>query len=248
MAKISFALFIVCLNAVSGRAQSDAAQRMIDQFIANEQAQVKSQDSFTVMTETYVQVLRPGSGDLQVIGDHYFLGHASIGSKVTVENLKGTARHRSLLMRFAKRISPMMSYAPDGFAQMAHPAMLNFDRDHYDFTFLRREALDGMNCLVFDVSPKPRYKKTEGMFDGTIWVEEQDHAIIRYLGDFTGSNDVGGYYFHFESRRVRCGPGRWLPVKVRGLTAFPEWISGQRTCSESAREGCFTPAESLICR
>ena len=226
MARVALLLFLACSMALSCIAQSQSPPKNVDQIIAEafaqERASVKGLEHGTVMAETYVQDLQPGDkGEFRVAGDHYFLGRANIGSNVRVDQFKGTSRHRSSFVRFAQKISPKMTYVPEGFAQMAHPELSTFDADHYDFQFLSREILDGVNCLVFDLSPKARYRELQGLFEGRIWIEDQGYTIIRYVGDFTGGDDIGGYYFHFDSRRVKCGSGRWL-ASPRNLLSHRE--------------------------
>ena len=53
----------------------------------------------------------------------------------------------------------------------------DFDKQHYDFHYVRREFLGEVRCLVFDVTPKKG--SGNGRFLGRIWVEDQDFNIVR---------------------------------------------------------------------
>ena len=50
-------------------------------------------------------------------------------------------------MRFAPFWVPSVSIYAD---------RTDFDREHYDFRYVRREFLGDVRCLVFDVTPKPK--------------------------------------------------------------------------------------------
>ena len=86
-----------------------------------------------------------------------------------------------------------------------------FDRNHYDFRYLRREFLGEVRCLVFDVTPKP--KSGIGRFIGRIWVEDQDYNIVRANGTFAPGSSKGRY-LHFDTWRANLQPGIWLPIYI----------------------------------
>ena len=58
----------------------------------------------------------------------------------------------------------------------------DFDRQHYDFHYARREFLGDVRCLVFDLTPKKDAGR--GRFLGRIWVEDQDFTIVRLNGTY----------------------------------------------------------------
>ena len=90
---------------------------------------------------------------------------------------------------------------------------VGFDKQHYDFSFARREFLGSVRTLVFDVNPKPGTKS--GRFFGRIWVEDQDGNIVRSNGTYTDSHrDENAHYYHFDSWRMNLQQDVWLPVAV----------------------------------
>ena len=55
----------------------------------------------------------------------------------------------------------------------------------YNFRYVNKEKIDELNLYVFDVSPKvmPKSKKTEDrLFQGRIWVDDQDLQIVKTKG------------------------------------------------------------------
>ena len=103
-----------------------------------------------------------------------------------------------------------MKFLPLGFAQMV---MLDedFQKQYYDMTFVRREFLGEVRCLVIDVQPKP--KSGNGRFVGRIWVDDQDYNIVRFNGTYSSSSRYS-YYLHFDSWRLNMRAGMWLPAYI----------------------------------
>ena len=75
------------------------------------------------------------------------------------------------------------TYNPNGFMQMMFLDPTGFDKNHYVFSYVRREFLGTVRTAVFDVHPKV---KGMGRFFGRIWIEDQDGNIVRFNGTYTG--------------------------------------------------------------
>src|SRR5215469_13235339 len=86
-----------------------------------------------------------------------------------------------------------------------------FDRQHYNFEYIRREFLGEVRCLVFDVGPVRKNEK--GRFVGRIWVEDQDYHIVRFNGSY-GESFLLSNYFNFDSWRMNIETNQWLPAFV----------------------------------
>ena len=169
------------------------------------------------MVETYIQELRPDK-ELGLVpeGDHYFLGRATFKGFVRDQNFLGEqpagGGFAARMLHASHRLPTRRSdFIPLGFAQMAIIDATGFDRQHYDFRYLRREFLGEVRCLLFDVSPKP--KSGIGRFVGRIWVEDQDYNIVRANGTFTPGS-AKGRYLHFDTWRLNLQPGIWLPAYI----------------------------------
>jgi hypothetical protein len=94
---------------------------------------------------------------------------------------------------------------------MIYLDMYGFDRQHYNFEYVRREFLGEVRCLVFDVDPVR--KNDKGRFVGRIWVEDQDYHIVRFNGAYGGSSLISNY-FNFDSWRTNAGKNQWLPAFI----------------------------------
>jgi hypothetical protein len=67
-----------------------------------------------------------------------------------------------------------------------------------------------VRCAVVDVRPRRKSKKRG--FAGRIWVEDQDHNIVRFTGTFT--KGFAQRAFHFDSWRLNMPGNRWMPAYV----------------------------------
>ncbi len=103
-----------------------------------------------------------------------------------------------------------MHFLPLGFAQMVI-LDTDFQRKYYNFTFVRREFLGEVRCLVIDV--EPRKDASPGRFVGRIWVEDQDYNIVRFNGTYQSRANTN-FYLHFDSWRLNMHDGMWLPAYI----------------------------------
>jgi len=189
-----------------------ALDQVLDRIIAQEQAQIKLIRSHSPLVETYIQLLAPDKALGNVpSGDKYFLGRAKLENGVELVSLatgEGSGGKKGFL---GSLFSSSMEFVPEGFLQMVYLDTNGFDRQHYQFDYVRREFLGEVRCLVFDVTPKS--KSEPGRFAGRIWVEDQDFHIVRFNGAYSGSSR-GSLYFHFDSWRVFTGKNDWLPAFI----------------------------------
>ena len=189
-----------------------ALDQVLDRIVAQEQAQIKMIRSHSPLVETYIQLLAPDKALGNVPnGDKYFLGRAKLENGVELVSLatgEGSGGKKGFL---GSLFSSSMEFIPEGFLQMVYVDTEGFDRQHYQFEYVRREFLGEVRCLVLDVTPK--VKSEPGRFAGRIWVEDQDFHIVRFNGAYTGSSR-GNLYFHFDSWRVNAGKNNWLPAFI----------------------------------
>ena len=193
--------------------QPSSLDQVVDRIISRESAMMTSMRQYSPLVETYIQNMRhdPTLGTAPA-GDRYFLGRADLAKGVELRSLtEKTGKVHKLFGGFGSFFSFSVEYLPRGFLQMIYIDMNGFDRQHYNFDYVRREFLGEVRCLVFDVTPLA--KSGKGRFLGRIWVEDQDYNIVRFNGAYTGSSN-SKFYFHFDSWRVNTGPGLWLPAFI----------------------------------
>ena len=206
------ALALGALPLAAAAQQAPTLSQVLDKIVTQEQVEMQSLRQYSPLVETYIQNLRPDKHLGSVPdGDKYFLGRADLARGVELEPLtrgSGT-KHNRIFGGLGSFFS--MEFLPQGFLQMIYLDMYGFDRQHYNFEFVRREFLGEVRCLVFDIDPVR--KNDKGRFVGRIWVEDQDYHIVRFNGAYGGSSLISNY-FNFDSWRTNAGRNQWLPAFI----------------------------------
>ena len=206
---IMFAFAVAAGTPLHAQDPPSTFDEVVDRAIFQESNLLKILRGQHPIAETYIQDLGPdpdfGSAPK---ADHYFLGKLDFSHGVSTDSFlpKGSAHS---LDAFTHLFAA--SYLPRGFAQTLIMDGADFDRDHYDFTFDRREFLGEVRTYVIDVSPKKTAGR--GRFVGRIWVEDKEFNIVRFNGTYANAA-LGQAYTHFDSWRVNCGPDLWMPFET----------------------------------
>ena len=209
-------------SAQSPQAQASLAppttmDQVVDRVIARENDLIKFLSPRTPIVETYLQNLTqdPQLGPIPQ-DDHYFLGRMDLSDSIDrsdylQEKVKGEGEgmEKRLLGGITKRFK--FQYQPLGFSWMIFADRNNFDRQHYNFHYARREFLGDVRCLVFDLTPKKDAGR--GRFLGRIWIEDQDFSIVRLNGTYARPSR-NNYYYHMDSWRLNLIPGYWVPAYI----------------------------------
>ena len=189
-----------------------SADQVIDQIIEREHALISFLSQRKPIVETYLQNLAPDT-KLGAVPkeDHYFLGRLDMAQ--SIERRDFLASQASLQKLMLGGVSKLfrIQYEPMGFSWMIFADRQNFDRAHYDFTYVRREFLGEVRCVVFDVKPKSGAGK--GMFEGRIWAEDQDFNIVRLNGTYV-PRPRNAEFFHMDSWRLNLVAGYWVPAYI----------------------------------
>jgi hypothetical protein len=183
---------------------------VLDRVVQREHLFIAQMRHLHPMVETYLQDLKTdGSGNTTPVKDQYFLGRLDMTDGPEDVSFVGQPGfgHR-MLAKMTGVYS--LHYLPMGFAQMV---LLDsdFQKRYYNFTFVRREFLGELRCLVIDVQPKEGQKVSR--FMGRIWVEDQDYNVVRFNGSYYPQPKIN-VFFHFDSWRLNMRPGTWLPAYV----------------------------------
>ncbi len=197
-------------------AQTTAAQtatnfnEVIDRVVEREHFFLAQMRHMHPMVETYLQNLKNDSaGVAQPVSDQYYLGRLDLSEgpqDVSFVGQPGFGR------RVLGKLTGMYSlhFLPLGFAQMV-VLDTDFQKRYYNFSFVRREFLGEVRCLVIDVQPKPGQKIAR--FMGRVWVDDQEYNIVRFNGTYTPAPKLS-FFFHFDSWRLNMRPGTWLPAYI----------------------------------
>jgi Peptidase family M48 len=197
-------------NAESLPAVPVTLDAVLDRVVQREHLFMAQMRHLHPMVETYLQDLKTDSnGNSTPVKDQYFLGRLDMSDGPEDVSFVGQPGfgHR-MLAKMTGVYS--LHYLPMGFAQMV-VLDSDFQKRYYNFTFVRREFLGELRCLVIDVEPKDGQKIAR--FKGRIWVEDQDYNVVRFNGSYYPQPKIN-FFFHFDSWRLNMRPGTWLPAYV----------------------------------
>lgn len=183
---------------------------VIDRVVQREHYFMAQMRHMHPLVETYVQDLKNDKdGNAEPVKDQYFLGRLDMSDGTEDESFLGQPGfgHR-MLAKLTGIYS--LHYLPMGFAQMV-VLDSDFQKRYYKFTFVRREFLGEIRCLLIDVQPREGDKTPR--FLGRIWVEDQDYNIVRFNGTYSPQPKIN-FFFHFDSWRLNMRPDTWLPAYV----------------------------------
>ena len=208
-------------------AASGSFDQVIDRAVEREHFFMAEMKHLHPLVETYLQNLKQDKDiDAPVpTSDVYFLGRLDM-SEGTDDRAFYTPTTAGLGKRMLNKLSNVysMKFLPLGFAQMVVLDQ-DFQRKYYDFTFVRREFLGEVRCVVVDVAPKKDAGK--GRFLGRIWIEDQGFNIVRFNGTYY-PHPRASYYLHFDSWRQNLRPGGvWLPSLIYSEESDLKYRLGQ---------------------
>ena len=194
-------------------AAANSFDQIVDRTVEREHFFMAQMKQLHPLVETYIQNMKEDKDiDAPVpVSDVYFLGRLDM-TEGTDDRTFTSPTTGGLGKRMLSKLSNVyaMKFLPLGFAQMV-VLDEDFQRRYYDFTFVRREFLGEIRCVVLDVAPKK--DAGNGRFLGRIWIEDREYNIVRFNGTYTQSHR-NSYYFHFDSWRKNLRPGVWLPSLI----------------------------------
>jgi hypothetical protein len=215
-------------NREPGTASAAAASfdQVVDRAVEREHFFIAQMRQLHPLVETYLQNLKDDKDMLAPVpvSDVYFLGRLDM-SNGTDDRAFTSPTTSGLGKRMLGKLSNVyaMKFLPLGFAQMVVMDE-DFQRKFYDFTFVRREFLGEVRCIVMDVAPKKDSGK--GRFLGRVWIEDQDYNVVRFNGTYY-PHPRSSYYLHFDSWRLNMRPGVWLPAYVYSEESDLKYRLGQ---------------------
>jgi hypothetical protein len=183
---------------------------VIDHVVQREHLFLAQMRHLHPLIETYLQDLKTDNlGKITPVKDQYFLGRLDMSDGPEDLSFVGQPGFGH---RMVAKLTGVYSlqFLPMGFAQMV-VLDSDFQKKFYNFTFVRREFLGEVRCLVIDVQPREGRKVAR--FMGRIWVEDQDYNIVRFNGSYYPEPKTN-FFFHFDSWRLNMRSGAWLPAYV----------------------------------
>jgi negative regulator of sigma E activity len=86
--------------------------------------------------------------------------------------------------------------------------------ENYDFALIGTELVAGRAAYVLEIEPK---RKEKYLFQGRIWVDVEDYALVRAEGKPAKKPSFWTKSIHFVQVYQKCGPV-WFPVSTQSVT------------------------------
>ena len=222
----------------TSRKPTAAQNALIDKAIVREKVVIKTVKDRAPLVETYIQNMKPDPLLGQVPeSDQHFLGRVEfskvIGDQsfaVNKDTSQGTGGSKLGFFKHSASYlgglggSLHLNFHSAGFVQMLLMDSTSFDRQHYTFGYVRNDFLGNTPTAVFDVTPL-QGKKAFGRFFGRIWIEARNGNVVRFNGDFAGTEEDQKEFYHFDSWRTNVQPDLWLPTSFYVEESDPKSVS-----------------------
>ena len=227
-----------------GRRLTAAQSALVDKAVLREREVIRVVKERAPLVETYIQNMRADPILLQVPeSDQHFLARVDFGkvindtayqdnpAKADNGNKMGGMFKHSLGAITGLGDSLHLQFHESGFVQMLLMDSTSFNRQTYNFTFVRNDFLGSIPTAVFDVTPVgghgmvPGNDRKMGRFFGRIWVETQNGNVVRFNGDFAGSEKDYREFYHFDSWRTNVQDNLWLPTSFYVEESDPRSVS-----------------------
>ena len=175
--------------------------QIIQRFAANEDEMKKAFDLYTfTQTVRFEEETNPVAM-ITATGDTYFKDDQRYWG-VTKES-----KPSAMMTHFALQDVMDMTQIPYFFLTTA-------DIPNYNFLYAGEQQIDQINTYVFQVKPKA-FSRKQRFFDGVIWVDDHDLAIVRSWGKFVLEVEPSGQnrpFTMFETYRENFEDKYWLPT------------------------------------
>src|SRR5580704_557793 len=177
-------------------------QEIVRKFAENEEVMKKAYDTYNFTQAIRIEELSDPGGKLSVSGE--------------VHTGPGGGRY----WRVVKQ--PESNLKQSNFSLEDVRTIANFplfvltaaEIGNYNFMYAGQDKLDELNTYVFQVKPK-QLSRTRRFFEGVIWVDEHDLAIVKSYGKFVSELSGSGTklpFTMFETYRENFQGKYWLPT------------------------------------
>ena len=173
-------------------------EEIIRRFSEHESQFKMARDNYTYTQEVLVEDVAPNTGEYQLTSDIIFNPQGQRYEKVTYAPA-------STLVDFS------LSPEDQRDLENVQPFVLTAeDLPKYDVHYMGREKVDEINAYVFTVAPK-KIEKNQRYFQGTIWVDDQDFAVVK--SDGKAVPDLKDNLFpRFVTYRENIEGNFWFPT------------------------------------
>lgn len=198
----AFAQSATTATASTAQAPGIDTNKIIAAFTAKETEFRRALNSYAFKRDAVIQVIGMGG---QIAGEYHRVSHFTFDDSGN---------------RFEKIVFfPMPSFGGvtaediEDLSGVNPFALEAANIDKYNFTYVGKERIDDLNLYIFDVSPKvmPNPKTKVRLFQGRIWVDDQDLQIVKSYGKGVPETKVNKFA-KIETYREQIDGRYWFPT------------------------------------
>ncbi len=195
-------------QAVAAQAQGASAVPMdeiIRRFAQHESEFKTARDNYTYTQEVLVEDLAPNRGEYRLNSDVVFTPQGRRYQKDIYAPVP-TLQDFTLSPEDKKDLENIQPFV-----------LTTQDQSKYDVQLSGREKLDELNTYVFCVGPK-KIEKDQRYFQGTIWVDDHDFAVVKTDGKAVPDilkGDNQNLFPRFVTYRENIEGAFWFPTYTR---------------------------------
>jgi hypothetical protein len=187
-------------------------EEIIRKFAANEDAAKKIYDAYDFVQTIRIEEMTSPGGKFSVTGEVYTRPDGQRFWRI-VKPAESTLKLTKYSFEDVRTITTLPAF------------FLTSDQTaNYDFVYAGQQKLDELNTYVFQVKPK-QLSRTQRLFQGVVFVDDQDLAIVETYGKFVTEVIEEGAklpFSLFETYRENFQKKYWLPT----YTTSDDFIGG----------------------
>jgi hypothetical protein len=179
-------------------------QEIIQKFAANEDVMKNVYDTYNFTETIRVEELSDLGGKFTATGEVYTKAGGERFWRVT-KPIESNLKLTNFTLEDIRTIATIPLFF-----------LMTEEIGNYNFKYAGQDKLDELNTYVFQVKPKELSRKRL-FFDGVIWVDDRDLAIVKTYGKFASEITGEGTklpFSMFEIYRENFREKYWLPTYV----------------------------------
>jgi len=177
-------------------------QQIIQTFAQNEDRAKKAFDTYSFTETIRIEELGETGGKFTVVGDSF---------------IKPDGQRYFRVVKPPQSTFKLTRYTTDDVRPLVSLPVFFLTSDqiaYYDFLYAGQQKLDELNTYIFQVKPKT-LKRSQRLFQGIIYVDDHDLAIVETYGKFVSEiagNGLDLPFSMFETYRENFQDKYWLPT------------------------------------
>jgi len=177
-------------------------QQIIQTFAQNEDRAKKVFDTYSFTQTIRIEELDETGGKFTVVGDSF---------------IKPDGQRYFRVVKPPQSTFKLTRYTTDDVRPLVSLPVFFLTSDqiaNYDFLYAGQQKLDELNTYIFQVKPKT-LKRSQRLFQGIIYVDDHDLAIVETYGKFVSEiagNGLDLPFSMFETYREDFQDKYWLPT------------------------------------